>query len=191
MKEMKIHPMKTTHSRRFVLPCLLAMLAVTACTAALETPGITPVNDTPTEQITLPPDETPSEPEDDLIETETSLPRSTLAIQTPVPGTVPDGSRPTGAAASLPANLPPIQAAAIRSAISDLAERLNTDVSEISFIRIFADEFPASQLGCSSAKQAPDPMQALVSGQTILLEHSGETYIYHARASEVFYCGSE
>jgi hypothetical protein len=74
-------------------------------------------------------------------------------------------------------------------AIRDLAKRLNVDISQILIIKAYPDEFPISNLGCPGGKEEPQPMPAIVSGIVIKLGFDREQYIYHARRTQVVYCG--
>lgn len=75
----------------------------------------------------------------------------------------------------------------VQFAISDLAERLGRDKSEISVVSVEEVEWPDTSLGC------PDPNKAyaqmVVNGYDIILEVDGREYHYHGAAGEdPFYC---
>lgn len=75
----------------------------------------------------------------------------------------------------------------VQFAISDLAERVGNDQSEISVVSVEEVEWPDTSLGC------PDPNKAyaqmIVNGYDIVLEVDGREYHYHGAADEdPFYC---
>ena len=77
----------------------------------------------------------------------------------------------------------------VNLAKADLARRLKTDPQDIRLLRISADEFPTGDLGCPAPGVTPRPIPAIVSGQAIVLEHDSQEYTYHARKSQVVFCG--
>lgn len=79
--------------------------------------------------------------------------------------------------------------AGVQAAIDDLAGRLNVEPALIGLISISADEFPAGDLGCPDPKKPSKPLDAIVSGQRVLLEFEGQDYEYHIRPGQVVYCG--
>jgi hypothetical protein len=74
-------------------------------------------------------------------------------------------------------------------AILDLAKVLKVQASSIHLLRVQSDEFPADNLGCLGPGVTPVPIPAVVSGTLIVLEVEGKQYVYHARASQVIFCG--
>ncbi len=86
-------------------------------------------------------------------------------------------------------NLPPAYAATIDLARRHLAQRLGMSPSEIHFVSLSADEFPADTLGCMGPGVSPRPIPAMVSGQVIILRAAGARYTYHARRDQVIFCG--
>lgn len=75
----------------------------------------------------------------------------------------------------------------VQFAISDLAERVGSDQSEISVVSVEEVEWPDTSLGCPDPKKAY--AQMLVNGYDIILEVDGKEYHYHGAAGEdPFYC---
>jgi hypothetical protein len=64
--------------------------------------------------------------------------------------------------------------------------------SEIEVVRVFADEFPAQNLGCPSEKKEPglmEPVQpAFVTGKEILLEVQDQQYSYRVHGGKIVFC---
>jgi len=76
-----------------------------------------------------------------------------------------------------------------RKALADLAARLKIPEQSIEVISVAGDEFPASYLGCPAPWQTPLPLQAIISGQTIILEAQGQRYTYRAHRGRIVFCG--
>ena len=102
---------------------------------------------------------------------------------------------PPTASAATPTDLPPTpvlldgQAAAIANAMADLAARLDIPAESVKFIRLFADDLPAQDLGCST-KATPAVVQpSFVTGWVIYLGAGDAQYEYRAHASQMVYCG--
>jgi hypothetical protein len=77
----------------------------------------------------------------------------------------------------------------IQIARQDLAQRLGIPGEAIRLVSVTPDEFPAGDLGCPAPGRTPRPIPALVSGQSIVLDAQGRQYTYHARRSQVVFCG--
>lgn len=75
----------------------------------------------------------------------------------------------------------------VQFAISDLAERVDRDQSEISVVSVEEVEWPDTSLGCPDPKKAY--AQMIVNGYDIILEVDDREYHYHGAAGEdPFYC---
>ena len=72
---------------------------------------------------------------------------------------------------------------------SDLAGRLQVDKDAIQVIKVYPDEFPASDLGCPQSGITPLPQPAFVTGQVVELDYGGLIFIYHVRGNLAAYCG--
>jgi hypothetical protein len=128
--------------------------------------------------------------------TTTPLPPTLLPthtnLQTPAPSQ-PASVSTTQKATHIPPSLSPNSNSpydeVVNLAKADLARRLKTDPQDIRLLRISADEFPAGDLGCPAPGVTPRPIPAIVSGQAIVLEHDSQEYTYHARKSQVVFCG--
>jgi len=85
----------------------------------------------------------------------------------------------------------PRAARAVEAARADLARRLNVDPATIAVVRVYADEFPAQDLGCwPPGSKGPEPVQpAFVTGLGIVLAAGEGRYVYHAHGGMVVFCG--
>lgn len=77
----------------------------------------------------------------------------------------------------------------VQPVIDDLANRLNTEPASIELVSVNADEFPAGDLGCPDPKNPSKPIDAIVSGQRVLLKFEDTYYEYHMRPGQIVYCG--
>jgi len=81
---------------------------------------------------------------------------------------------------------------AVESARTDLARRLGVDPAAIVVVQVYADEFPAQDLGCpppgTTGPTRPD-QPAFVTGLEIRLAVGERQYVYRAHGSMVVYCG--
>jgi len=74
---------------------------------------------------------------------------------------------------------------------TDLARRLNTGKAEVVLVEFYADEFPASNLGCPVEKGVPRPLPAILTGNVFILEAQGYRYIYHTHGDQFVFCGQD
>ena len=77
----------------------------------------------------------------------------------------------------------------VQLAMSDLTGRLQVGKDDIQVIKVYPDEFPASDLGCPQSGIKPLPQPAFVTGQVVELEYGGLIYTYHVRGNLAAYCG--
>lgn len=149
---------------------LLLLLFVASLTAGCDTIAEIATDDSP-----ISPPSTPCE---------TAPPREdTAAVETP-PGRATPSSSPITATPSFE------MTDIVSRAINDLATRLGVSPDQVEVLSITPDEFPASNLGCGEYGEQPDrPIPALVTGQRIVLEARGRSYVYHTHGPQVVYCG--
>jgi len=117
---------------------------------------------------------------------------SSLATRTPSAAMTPGSPCPTVTSDVMPSPTVPRPSAenTVMHASADLAARLDVSVTEVELVSVTPDEFPASNLGCGEFSKQPDrPIPALVTGQRIVLEISGDRYVYHAHGPQIAYCG--
>ncbi len=164
---------------------IIVCLFLFGCTASQSLPGevldrFIPDTSTPTPSISV----------TNTQESNKLSPSATHSITSP-PSTI----QPTPVGTSVPTIslevLPGRSRDISQRAIQELAGRLQVSPESILIVKIYPDEFPASNLGCPLETGEPLPLPAIVSGQTIVLEHEDMHYIYHARASDVIFCGTE
>jgi hypothetical protein len=75
-------------------------------------------------------------------------------------------------------------------AVSDLADRLDVDASEIDVVSVEEVTWPDGSLGCP--RPGMNYTQALVDGELIVLAVDGTEHEYHAgRGGEAFYCPAD
>lgn len=88
---------------------------------------------------------------------------------------------------SEPTGTPPIEGSIVDQAITDLADRLGIERSEIEIVSVEEVDWPDGSIGC------PQPgmvyTQAIVNGSKIVLRYEDVEYDYHqGGGGDVFYC---
>ena len=165
-------PHRQIHAALLVLAMILG--TSTSCVPMDLKPAEPTVVRVTTEPTTPPPAQTPPT---SLTAIYSPLPIPTAVEAKQVPSPTPSASAP------LPGQDP------VERARADLARRLGLDASAITVLRVQADEFPISNLGCPG--KGVRPMPAIVSGLEIVLATAGRNYMYRARKSTLVYCGPE
>lgn len=158
----------------FGLICIL-MFGFSACTAEGATPPVSQTTPEDLEKMNNPSLRAPSETLNTFIDTpaEALTPTLAVTVQPEKTEALPGQARQAG----------------VQAAIDDLAGRLNIEPALIVLISTSADEFPAGDLGCPDPKKPSKPLDAIVSGQRVLLEFEGQDYEYHIRPGQIAYCG--
>jgi hypothetical protein len=103
-------------------------------------------------------------------------------------------TRPAGAPAPTVDLANPQAQRAAEAARADLAQRLNVDPANITVVQVYADDFPAQNLGCPAGTPLPGvepgPVQpAFVTGLEIVLAVGEQQYLYRAHGGMVVFCG--
>lgn len=154
---------------------LIASISLTGCAGAGQlTSAITPASPGRT-QATATPFATQADAG--------NLAGSSGDAKTATPSAIPPGTRWIPSTA-----LPNPREAQI--AIDDLAGRLDVAQEMIELISSSGDDFPASDLGCPNPKSPTRPVDALVTGQRVILSSGGVRYEYHVHGGRVAYCGT-